>query len=170
MNRVLGIDPGSRITGYGVVDYEINRLRHIASGQLRSTASTLAGRLQEIFIGLQEAVERYQPKEVAIERVFLHRNVASALKLGHARGVAIVAATSEALPVYEYSATQVKQATTGRGRASKEQVQHMVRVLLNLDHGLTNDASDALAVALCHSHLATTYHQVQKALVAGGNY
>ena len=162
MNRVLGIDPGSRITGYGIIDYKLNRLRYIESGQLHLKGDSLAARLQEIFNGLREIVAHYQPGEVAIERVFLHRNAASALKLGHARGAAIVATTLQELPVYEYSATEVKQTTTGHGRASKEQIQHMVRILLNLSRAPATDASDALAVAICHSHLsATNYPQVK---------
>ncbi len=166
MNRVLGIDPGSRITGYGVIDYAPNRVQHITSGQLRLRGETLAERLNEIFDGLRALVIRYQPGEVAVERVFVSRNVASALKLGHARGVAIVAATAEALPVFEYSATEVKQATTGKGRASKEQVQHMMRVLLNLSVAPPTDASDALAVAVCHSHMAATRRRLNAAAQA----
>ena len=166
MNRVLGIDPGSRITGYGIVDYAANRLVHVASGQLKLTGASLPVRLQEIFVGLRELVVHYKPAEVALEKVFMHQNVDSALKLGHARGVAMVAATAQALEVYEYSATQVKQATTGRGRASKEQVQHMIRILLRLDHIPLVDASDALAVAVCHSHLITTHRYQYRTFAA----
>ncbi|MEM7250400.1 MAG: crossover junction endodeoxyribonuclease RuvC [Pseudomonadota bacterium] len=166
MNRVLGIDPGSRVTGFGVVDFAPNQVRHVASGQLKLTGETLAERLSEIFEGLSAVVAEFQPGEVAVEQVFMHRNAASALKLGHARGVAILSATRDSLPVHEYSPTEVKLATTGRGRATKEQVQHMIKVLLSLDRLPATDTADALAVAVCHSHMASTRQRVHAAMVA----
>ena len=153
MTTILGIDPGSRLTGYGIICVEGNRSSYLTSGCIRVTASSLGERLQQIFAGLQEIIQTYNPVEAAIEQVFVHQNPGSALKLGQARGVAIVAVAGAALPVAEYSARQVKQAVVGHGAAKKEQVQHMVRVLLNLSGKLQADAADALGVALCHAHV-----------------
>ena len=156
--RVVGIDPGSRITGYGVLEVAGPRVRHVASGCLRAGAGALAERLARIHAGLAEVLDSHRPDgtddsfEMAVEQVFMHRNVASALKLGHARGVALLAAVQAGLPVHEYSATRIKQAVSGRGHADKGQVQHMVCVLLGLDEAPPADAADALAVALCHAH------------------
>ena len=148
--RILGIDPGSRITGYGVIEAVPAGSRHVASGRIRVEGDDMAGRLRRIADGLREVSERYRPGELAIERVFVNRNVESALKLGQARGAALVAVPG--IPVFEYAATRVKQATTGSGKASKAQVQHMVRVLLSLPETPPADEADALAVALCHAH------------------
>jgi crossover junction endodeoxyribonuclease RuvC len=149
--RVLGIDPGSRITGYGIVDQQGNRLIHVDNGAIFTDKATdFAGRLKRIFDGLTEVIAEYHPDQVAVENIFFSTNVQSALKLGQARGAAIVAAVHAGLPVAEYTALQVKQAVVGQGRAEKGQVQKMLKVLLGLPEIAQEDASDALAVAVCH--------------------
>jgi crossover junction endodeoxyribonuclease RuvC len=150
--RILGIDPGSRITGYGVIDTDGRRSIHVTSGSIRIDAENLPERLKAIFEGVTEIVHAYRPEEMAIEIVFMNRNADSALKLGQARGAAIVAGVNAALPIFEFTPTQVKQAVVGAGHAAKAQVQHMMRVLLGLDHTPKPDAADALAVAVCHGH------------------
>ena len=148
---VLGIDPGSRITGYGIVEKVGNRLVHIDNGAIfTDTAADFPGRLKKIFDGLLEIISQYHPDEVSVENIFFATNPQSALKLGQARGAAIVAAVHCGLPVAEYSALQVKQAVVGQGRAEKEQVQKMLKALLGLPEIAQADASDALAVAICH--------------------
>ncbi|MDD2897973.1 MAG: crossover junction endodeoxyribonuclease RuvC [Desulfuromonadaceae bacterium] len=148
---VLGIDPGSRITGYGIVEKVGNRLVHVDNGAIfTDTALDFPGRLKKIFDGLLEIIAQYHPDQVAVENIFFATNPQSALKLGQARGAAIVAAVHCGLPVSEYSALQVKQAVVGQGRAEKEQVQKMLRALLGLPEIAQADASDALAVAICH--------------------
>ena len=160
MTRILGIDPGSRITGYGVVRLDGQALRYVASGVIRCGAGTLDERLQAIFAGLGEVIDRYAPDESAIEQVFMHRNADSALKLGQARGAAICACTSRRQPVGEYTARQIKAAVVGYGSAAKEQVQQMVRRLLALPAAPPSDAADALAVALCHAQSRTLRQRV----------
>lgn len=148
---VLGIDPGSRITGYGIVEKIGNRLVHVDNGAIFTDAAIdFPGRLKRIFDGLLEIISLYHPDQVAIENIFFATNPQSALKLGQARGAAIVAAVHCGLPVAEYSALQVKQAVVGQGRAEKEQVQKMLKALLGLPEIAQADASDALAVAICH--------------------
>jgi crossover junction endodeoxyribonuclease RuvC len=149
MTVIIGIDPGSRHTGYGIIRVEGNQSFHITNGCIHLSAAPLNDRLQIIFAGLREVIQQYQPEEAAIEQVFMHENPGSALKLGQARGAAIVALT---IPVAEYSARQVKQSVVGHGAAKKEQVQHMVGRLLNISEKLQADAADALAIALCHAH------------------
>ncbi len=156
MVRILGIDPGSLVTGYGVIDSDGRHSRHVASGCLIITGKGLAARLDVIFREVNALIESHRPSEMAIEQVFVARNAASALKLGHARGAAICAAVSHRVTVAEYSARSVKQAIAGRGSASKEQIQHMVRHLLALTADPRADAADALAVALCHAHTSST--------------
>lgn len=158
---ILGIDPGSRITGYGVINAVGARIDYVASGCIRISGDILAERLQQVYAGVSEVIERYQPQEMAIEQVFMARNADSALKLGQARGVAIVAAANQALPVAEYAARRVKQSVVGNGNADKVQVQHMVAHLLKLPGLPQADAADALAIALCHAH--TTAGQVVQA-------
>ncbi|MBR9830011.1 MAG: crossover junction endodeoxyribonuclease RuvC [Oceanospirillales bacterium] len=158
---ILGIDPGSRITGYGVIDVSGPRIDYVASGCIRISGDVLAERLQQVYAGVSEVIERYQPHEMAIEQVFMSRNADSALKLGQARGVAIVAGSNRALPVAEYAARRVKQSVVGNGGADKVQVQHMVAHLLKLPGLPQADAADALAIALCHAH--TTAGQIQQA-------
>ena len=148
----LGIDPGSRITGYGVINCINGKNEYIASGCIRIREGELADRLQQVYAGVTEIIDRYLPQEFAIEQVFMARNADSALKLGQARGVAIVAAANQSLPVYEYSARKVKQSVVGSGAADKTQVQHMVARLLKLPGLPQADAADALAIALCHAH------------------
>ena len=151
--RVLGIDPGSRITGYGIIDKVGNRLVHVDNGAIfTDSQKDFPMRLQRIFRGLTEVIEQYHPDAVAVENIFFATNVQSALKLGQARGAAIVAGVNAGLPVYEYTALQVKQAVVGHGRADKQQVQKMLKVLLNLPEIAQEDASDALATAVCHAH------------------
>ncbi len=148
---VLGIDPGSRITGYGIVEKVGNRLVHIDNGAIfTDTADDFPGRLKIIFDGLMAIIAKFRPDQVAVENIFFATNPQSALKLGQARGAAIVAAVHSNLPVSEYTALQVKQAVVGQGRAEKEQVQKMVKALLGLPEIAQADASDALAVAICH--------------------
>lgn len=149
--RTLGIDPGSRITGYGIVEQSGSRLVHVENGAIfTDKASDFPGRLRLIFEGLSAVIAEYRPDEVAVENVFLAINAQSALKLGQARGAAIVAAVHAGLPVAEYTALQVKQAVVGQGRAEKGQVQKMLKALLGLPETAQADASDALAVAVCH--------------------
>jgi crossover junction endodeoxyribonuclease RuvC len=147
---ILGIDPGSRVTGYGVVDARGHKVSYRASGCIRTRNPALPERLGEIYRGVCDLITTYEPDEFAIESVFLARNPQSALKLGQARGVAIAAAVASQLPIYEYAARQVKQAVTGTGRANKEQVQHMIQILLDLSGTPQADAADALAIAVCH--------------------
>jgi len=154
MAVVLGIDPGSRITGYGVIDVQGDRMEYIDSGCIRmDTKAELPGRLKQIFEGIDEVVRLYRPQQVGVEQVFMAKNAGSALKLGHARGAAIVACTLQNIPVFEYSARQIKQAVVGSGSAEKTQVQQMVCYLLKLANTPQEDAADALGVALCHSHM-----------------
>jgi len=152
MPRLLGIDPGSRVTGFGLIDMLGQRTLYVTCGCIRTQSPSMPERLQEIYTGVSQIIEQYQPTILAIEQVFLHRNVAAALKLGQARGVAIVAAAQRGLAVYEYAPNQIKQTIVGQGHASKNQIQHMVKVLLSLSHTPTPDAADALAIALCHAH------------------
>jgi len=160
MIRVLGIDPGSRVTGYGIIDQDGTRLRYVASGCIRTEGGTLAARLGMIFDGVTRIIDEYRPEELAIERVFMNKNADSALKLGQARGAAICAGVTRAVPVDEYAAREIKQAVVGKGGATKEQVQHMIRVLLSLGDRPPSDAADALAVAICHGHIRQTRDRI----------
>ena len=151
--RILGIDPGLGVTGYGVLEKCGNTLVYVASGRIRSDATlALAERLASILSGLAEVIDSYHPVEVAVEKVFVNVNPQSTLLLGQARGAAICAAVMARLPVAEYTALQVKQAVVGQGHAKKEQVQEMVRRLLRLPGNPSPDAADALACAICHAH------------------
>jgi crossover junction endodeoxyribonuclease RuvC len=161
--RVLGVDPGSRITGYGVIDKEGNRLIHVDNGAIFTDShKDFPSRLQRIHQGLTEVIERYRPDAMAVENIFFATNVQSALKLGQARGAAIVAGVNAGLPVFEYSALQVKQAVVGHGRADKQQVQKMLKALLNLPEVAQEDASDALAAAVCHAHSVGMNERLKK--------
>ena len=146
----MGIDPGSRYTGYGVVSVAGNKTTYLASGCINVARLEMHERLKLIYSGLCELIDLYRPDQVAIEQVFVAKNAKSALILGQARGVAIAACMSHSLPISEYAARQVKQAVVGTGKASKEQVQHMVKLLLDLAGDPQADAADALAIALCH--------------------
>lgn len=150
--RILGIDPGLRVTGFGVIERAGNRLAYVSSGCVRSGAGELAARLKAILEGLNEVIALHRPGEVAIEKVFVNVNAQSTLALGQARGTAICAAVLAGLPVAEYTALQVKQSVVGKGHAAKDQVQHMVRRLLALPGDPSPDAADALACAICHAH------------------
>jgi len=152
MTLILGIDPGSRITGYGVVRDTGRSCEYVASGCIRTGNGSLAERLQIVFRGVSEVIRTHGPVTMGIEQVFMSRNADSALKLGQARGAAIVAAVEAGLEVSEYTATQVKQAVVGTGAADKQQVQMMVMHLLGLVQKPQIDASDALGIALCHAH------------------
>jgi crossover junction endodeoxyribonuclease RuvC len=150
--RILGIDPGLRTTGFGVIERAGTRLAYVTSGCVRSGTGELAARLKTILEGLNEVIALHRPGEVAIEKVFVNVNAQSTLALGQARGTAICAAVLAGLPVAEYTALQVKQAVVGKGHAAKDQVQHMVRRLLALPGDPSPDAADALACAICHAH------------------
>lgn len=152
MTVILGIDPGSRITGFGLIRALGSTYEYVASGCIRTPEGDLAARLRTIFQGVREVIQTYQPSTVGIEQVFMAKSADSALKLGQARGAAIVAATQEDLQIAEYSARQVKKSVTGSGAADKEQVMQMVMYLLKLEKRPQVDASDGLAIALCHAH------------------
>lgn len=164
MTILLGIDPGSRHTGYGVIEQQGNRSRALTFGTISTSGEDIAPRLGQIFTGLTELLTRFQPAEISIEKVFMARNADSALKLGQARGAALAALVQSGAPIFEYSARQVKQAVVGRGGAEKAQVAEMVRHLLGLDKRPQADAADALAIALCHAHM-----RVSLARIAGAS-
>ena len=151
-SRILGIDPGSRFTGFGVLDFEGDRSTYVASGTIRSPDGAFPDRLKKIFSSVNDIVEQYRPDVVAIESVFMAKNASSALKLGHARSAALCATFAFDVEVHEYAPREIKLAVVGTGSASKEQVQHMVVSLLQLDGKPAADAADALAAALCHGH------------------
>jgi crossover junction endodeoxyribonuclease RuvC len=149
---VLGIDPGSRITGFGVIDFTGDAAAFVGSGAVASTEGSFAERLRIIFNSVSQIVAEFRPGVVAIESVFVNRNAGSALKLGHARSAAICATFAHDVIVVEYSPREIKQAVVGTGAASKEQIQHMVKSMLRLDGDPAPDAADALAVAICYGH------------------
>ena len=149
--RILGIDPGSVITGWGVVEAGSgSRLHHIDNGGIFTRHKAFHLRLQEIYRGLQGVIETYQPAAASVEQIFYSKNAQSALKLGHARGVALLAAINAGLELHEYTPMMIKQSVAGHGRASKEQVGRMVQTVLGLPEPAQVDASDALAAAICH--------------------
>jgi crossover junction endodeoxyribonuclease RuvC len=150
--RILGIDPGSQITGYGVVELAGAALRALAWGGIR-TSGDHADRLRQIFAQVGTLVSEHRPDELAIERVFVHRNPDSALKLGQARAAALCATFAHDIPVHEYAPREIKKAVAGNGSAEKSQVEHMVRLLLGLRDEIQADAADALAIAICHSQV-----------------
>lgn len=153
---ILGIDPGLRVTGYGVIERDGTRLRYLASGAIRSGEGELPERLGVLAAGLDAVIAQHAPQEVAIEKVFVNVNPQSTLLLGQARGAAIAAVVRHGLPVAEYTAAQIKQAVTGTGHADKVQVQDMVRRLLALLQAPASDPADALACAICHAHSGAT--------------
>ncbi|MCZ6830734.1 MAG: crossover junction endodeoxyribonuclease RuvC [Gammaproteobacteria bacterium] len=152
MALILGIDPGSQKTGFGIISHQGSRSEYVTSGIIRLPRIELPERLKIIFDSVSEIVEQYCPQELAIEEVFMARDAKAAIKLGQARGAAIVACVNKSLPVYEYSAKSIKKAVVGTGNADKQQVQHMVKALLQLPATPKEDAADALAAALCHAH------------------
>jgi crossover junction endodeoxyribonuclease RuvC len=153
MTTILGVDPGSRKTGFGILRVERGRSIYVASGTFRlPVKENLAVRLRVLFQSLTEIIDTYAPTEAAIEQVFMAKSADSALKLGHARGAAMVACVTKELVVHEYAARQIKQSVVGTGAATKQQVQHMVVALLGLSETPPEDAADGLAAALCHCH------------------
>lgn len=163
--RILGIDPGSRVTGYGLIDSDGRSSHYLASGCIRLGEGALPPRLGRIFAAVGELVAEYAPETLAVEQVFVAKNAASALTLGHARGAAIVACVQAGLEVFEYTPRAVKLAVVGSGAADKAQVQHMIRMLLGLTKAPASDAADALAIALCHAHT----HSTRGALLRGAS-
>jgi crossover junction endodeoxyribonuclease RuvC len=163
--RILGIDPGSRFTGFGIITVLRNgKLGYVASGCVRVPKGTLAERLKVILDGVDEVIQTHHPEVLAIEKVFMARNADSALKLGQARGAALCAALQHNLAVNEYTALQIKRAVVGSGRGEKKQVQHMVTALLGLSGTPQADAADALAAAICHAHTAFGLHALARGL------
>ena len=160
--RILGIDPGSRFTGFGIIEAHGDRVKCVTHGVIKTGGGDFPQRLGIIFSGLQELIGEYQPDQVAVESVFISRNPNSALKLGQARGAALCAAIAGGKPVAEYSPRSVKQAIVGKGGADKVQVKHMVSVLLQMKEDIAEDAADALAVALCHQHTQQTQDRIRK--------
>tara|TARA_R110001592_G_scaffold166756_4_gene401948 strand:- start:480 stop:1001 length:522 start_codon:yes stop_codon:yes gene_type:complete len=152
MALILGIDPGSRVTGYGIVNAVGNRLEYVTCGSIHLPNVDHPQRLKKIFDSVCQIIEEFSPQESAIEEVFLGKSVSSALKLGQARGSAMVACLHHDLPVAEYSPRKVKQALVGNGNADKTQVQHMIKVLLGVTGDVQADAADALAIAICHAN------------------
>ena len=153
---ILGIDPGSRCTGFGLIDNQPNRITYLHSGFFKIKGDSLPQRLGQIFQHIENLIGQYQPQQMSIEQVFMHRNADSALKLGQARGAAICAGHLAGLEIAEYAAREIKQAVVGTGAASKEQVQHMVKHLLGLREPLQSDESDGLAIAICHAQFYAT--------------
>lgn len=156
--KILGIDPGSRITGYGVINKNQSGLQFVSCGVVKSSPKrSFPERLKELHDGIAQVIEKYKPQYASVEDIFFARNPNSALKLGQARGALIIAAMNSGLIVREFSAKQVKQTVAGYGQASKSQIQHMVRIMLNLNSSPSEDAADALANALCLATHLDTY-------------
>lgn len=153
--RIIGIDPGSRYTGYGVIEKDGQDLHHLASGRINATkGDTFAHRLEIIYEGLQRVLDEWPAQDAAVETIFTARNVRSTIKLGQARGVALLALHHVELNIHEYAPAKIKKTVVGRGRASKKQVAEMIKMRLNLRCRVSEDAADALAAAVCHSHTA----------------
>jgi crossover junction endodeoxyribonuclease RuvC len=163
--RILGLDPGSQATGFGVIDWIGGEPHYITSGAIRTSGDAFPPRLRQIFVGVLELMREYRPSEVAVERVFMHRNADSALKLGQARGAALCAAFASDPAVFEYAPREVKLAVVGQGGAQKEQVKLMVMTLLKLEGQLGTDAADAVGIALCHAYS----RQAQRSLAAASH-
>ncbi|MCP5093216.1 MAG: crossover junction endodeoxyribonuclease RuvC [Gammaproteobacteria bacterium] len=161
--RILGIDPGSRLTGFGVLDFRGDTPSYVASGTVKSMDGAFADRLRQIFDSVGGIVQEFEPDIVVIESVFMHKNAGSALKLGHARSAAICATFNHGVEVFEYAPREIKQAVVGTGAATKEQVQHMVMSILSLGGTPAPDAADALAAALCHGN----QHRIRAQLGTG---
>jgi crossover junction endodeoxyribonuclease RuvC len=153
---ILGIDPGSRITGFGLIDNQANRIDYIDSGNIKVSGDSLPQRLGFIFAAVDEVIRQHRPEQMSIENVFMARNADSALKLGQARGAAICAAHQAGLEIAEYAPREIKQAIVGSGAGSKEQVQHMVKRLLGIRQKLQADEADGLAIAICHAQFYAT--------------
>jgi crossover junction endodeoxyribonuclease RuvC len=158
--RILGIDPGSRKTGYGLIENTGNRIRHLASGCIRLNAKhPLSDRLSILSRELEQLIEEFRPDCGVVEKIFFAKNAQSALTLGHARGVILLKFSERNLPIHEYQTLKIKQTVVGVGRADKDQVQHMVKILLNLQNKLQEDEADSLAVAITHAHLGLSLKQ-----------
>lgn len=166
--RILGIDPGSRITGIGVIETNGRHSQHVFSTCIRLGNDAFPKRLGKIFKEVELIIREFQPQQMAIEDVFLAKNPSSALKLGQARGAAICATVMQNVPVFEYSAREIKLAVVGKGNADKSQVQHMVKLLLNLQGKIQADTADGLAIALSHAHVGATKARLQQALSKNG--
>jgi crossover junction endodeoxyribonuclease RuvC len=162
--RILGIDPGSQATGFGVLDVQGSAAAAVRWGTIR-TAGEHHARLRAIFTGVADLVAEFKPDEIAIERVFMHRNADSALKLGQARAAALCATFAGGIPIFEYAARHIKKGVTGAGTAQKDQVQQMIKMILGIHEEVEADAADALAAALCHAHERSTRLLVER--VAG---
>ena len=159
--RILGIDPGSRKTGYGLIEHSGNHTRYLASGCIKlNVKESLAERLHQLSTELDKLIEEFQPDCGAVEKIFFAKNAQSALTLGHARGVILLKFSERQLVVHEYQTLKVKQTVVGVGRADKNQIQHMVKILLNLQNKLQEDEADALAVAITHAHLWLSQNQL----------
>jgi crossover junction endodeoxyribonuclease RuvC len=163
--RILGIDPGSQVTGYGVVD-AIDRQTVLVHYGVVRTSGDHSDRLRTIFAAIRRIVTEYEPAEIAVERVFVHRNADSALKLGQARAAALCASFDQGLPIYEYAARHIKKAVVGSGAAEKAQVQKMIQLILGVREAIEADAADALAAALCHAHERNTNVLLRQAMGA----
>jgi len=161
---ILGIDPGSRITGIGIIESDGRYSQHIFSTCIRLGNDAFPIRLGKIYQEIDNIIKEYRPQQMAIEDVFLSKNPSSALKLGQARGAAICATVMQGIPVFEYSAREIKQAVVGKGNADKTQVQQMVKILLNLQGKIQADTADGLAIALSHAHVGATKMRLQAAL------
>jgi crossover junction endodeoxyribonuclease RuvC len=157
--RILGLDPGSQRTGFGVIECRGADYWHVAHGCIAVAGLEMAGRLRRIFEALQALISEHSPGEIAVERVFVNRNVESALKLGQARGAALCA-VPQGTPVFEYAPRAIKLALVGSGAAEKVQVAHMIKTLLRLEGRVSPDASDALAIAVCHAHTRRLHHLI----------
>ncbi|GAA5006180.1 MULTISPECIES: crossover junction endodeoxyribonuclease RuvC [Acinetobacter] len=168
MTLIIGIDPGSRLTGYGIIEKEGSKLRFVDAGTIRTESQDIPDRLKKIFAGVDRIVKFHQPTEAAVEQVFMAQNPDSALKLGQARGAAIAALVNLDLAVSEYTARQIKQSVVGYGAADKEQVQMMVMRLLNLSIKPQADAADALAAAICHAHASGSLNKMAVLNALGG--
>ena len=162
--RIIGIDPGSRITGIGIIDTDGRHSKHVFSTCIRLGNASFPERLGKIYQEVELIIKEYQPQQMSIEEVFLSKNPSSALKLGQARGAAICATVMQNVPVFEYSAREIKQAVVGKGSADKSQVQHMVKLLLNLQGKIQEDTADGLAIALTQAHVGETKARIQRAL------
>ena len=168
MSLIIGIDPGSRLTGYGIIEKDGQKLKFIDAGTIRTETTEMPERLKRIFAGVERIVKFHGPTEAAVEQVFMAKNPDSALKLGQARGAAIAALVNLDLQVAEYSARQIKQSVVGYGAADKEQVQMMVMKLLNLSIKPQQDAADALAAAICHAHASGSMSKLAVLNALGG--